>query len=443
MLSHLGICVSYTTLRAAQESIGKKTLELAKKVGDGFMLSADNLQRITSDHVEQRTYGPDKVHKYTALMAYQLRLTSETNGACELDRILAHRYSAGEISIDNITLDRQTQAAIAEQYMVSFSNALLDHAPNLRTLRSSPELERPVIRSPPANYKSIPLPLETIDYDPSSTEGTIRVLEDVCERQLERSSEDLSKYAILSVNDQGLAKTIRSAQVIRDMDRSSPYGRLQPFQLGIGMFHVSLNLSWLILATHRGSPKDPGSMGYWIEVLEKTRHQSAKPDFYSIRATFLQVFRGMILHCWRTELSFLLKPTGKTMSTLEPSELSAEDIKKLSARILRLYATPDYAPVAFNDQANKGKKRAFDEDSGDSQATEKRDEISGGMKRLMRDLCIFFEFEDAVHSGDVGRLENLFGLLALMFCGGGATNYTHEFLHFIQNLQLSWPEEFG
>jgi hypothetical protein len=60
---------------------------------------------------------------------------------------------------------------------------------------------------------------------------------------------------------------------------------------------------------------------------------------------------------------------------------------------------------------------------------------------MIHDLLTFYKLNLAVGSGDFGHVEILLGTLTMMFAGAGCTNYTLEFLHFIQNLQKVWTPE--
>jgi hypothetical protein len=461
LLAQIGLSVSYSTLRSAQESLRKQSLATIRTLSGPFLLSADNLQRKTSDHVEQRTYGPAKFHKYTALIVHRLRDTNDSD--CSMNLLDSHRQTSPQASEDpedgeltllrNIYPDRLTKQNVFRHLAITIGRSLVRFTPELQHLLGCAELQHPIHRPPPVGHRTESFPLETVDFDPSSTEGTISVLEDVCLRQLARNREDLAKHAILCVNDQGVAKNIRGAQKIRSTDRGGTFDRLLPFQQGVGMFHVALNLGWLILATHRGDADNPGSLAYWIELLDKKRHNSAKPEYYTLVATYRQILDGMILYCWRDKLDLhSLHSQGLTTFALpedSPVQLTPEQVTNLSNSILFSFATPDYKDSVYK-KAKGSRKRT--QDTGDEptstastsapSATDS-DEIYGGMKRLMRDLLIFFEFDLAVHSGDFGRVEQLFGSLTLMFCGGGATNYTYEFLHLIQNLHKGWPDEYA
>jgi hypothetical protein len=60
---------------------------------------------------------------------------------------------------------------------------------------------------------------------------------------------------------------------------------------------------------------------------------------------------------------------------------------------------------------------------------------------FMRDCLITREFNNAVKSGDSGRILIILKIWALSFRGSGRTKYAHEMLHVIHNFTHVWPKE--
>uniref|UniRef100_A0A8H7Y8R3 DUF6589 domain-containing protein n=1 Tax=Psilocybe cubensis TaxID=181762 RepID=A0A8H7Y8R3_PSICU len=59
---------------------------------------------------------------------------------------------------------------------------------------------------------------------------------------------------------------------------------------------------------------------------------------------------------------------------------------------------------------------------------------------FLRDALITREFNDAIKSGDSGRIILVLKTWALSFRGSGRTKYAHEMLHLIHNLTHVWPK---
>lgn len=107
----------------------------------------------------------------------------------------------------------------------------------------------------------------------------------------------------------------------------------------------------------------------------------------------------------------------------------------------------DYAKTkpSFSDLKNIAQEIfiEFASDQGLKACSDANDNLLRNVILLNRDLLIFYEFDSAILSGDFGRLELLLGILTRMFNGAGAKNYSIELLHLLQNLLMSWPEEFA
>lgn len=71
------------------------------------------------------------------------------------------------------------------------------------------------------------------------------------------------------------------------------------------------------------------------------------------------------------------------------------------------------------------------------------DNMNRNLRILTRDLLYVFELTRAISDGDFGRVDDMLGYLALIFCGAGSNIYCTEFLHFIFNLKFIWTPEFA
>jgi hypothetical protein len=118
----------------------------------------------------------------------------------------------------------------------------------------------------PIGHKTKQYPLRTSTIDESSVTGNIAVINDMYMNQLKIMPEQLSDRAIPSINDQSTDARIRGAKVLRSKDVDS-FARLDCFQLGFGLFHLSMNLIWALLHVHWGSAEHPGSLSYFFVVL--------------------------------------------------------------------------------------------------------------------------------------------------------------------------------
>jgi len=111
-------------------------------------------------------------------------------------------------------------------------------------------------------------PLRVSTINEATVEGTIKVLEDIYETQLQFSPADLEDKAVPSINDQLTNAHTRGAKIMRSKDLSS-FRRIDNIQLGYGIFHKLMNFVWALLKTHQGTIDQIGSLKYFFALLEK------------------------------------------------------------------------------------------------------------------------------------------------------------------------------
>jgi hypothetical protein len=283
-------------------------------------------------------------------------------------------------------------------------------------LGDAPQLQWHSYRPPPPDYKWEEFVLRTTTLDEGSTDGTIQVNENLYLKQLEFGIHDLDDQAVPSFHDQKTNALIRSAQLLRRHDIPSAILRLQQHQLGIGWFHAQMNLAWLILRVHRGKASEVGSLAYYIALLGKTRLGEAHPDYETMIALFAQVLEGHVLHYWEIE-------TGIPVTEIADKRFTADELVGHAKSIFLKYMSDNALST--------------------SPAASSSDAAPRNVILMNRDLLIFSVLKSSVSSGDFGRVELLLGRLTVMFAGGGSKHYTHELLHFKQNLKYGWPPEFA
>jgi hypothetical protein len=142
----------------------------------------------------------------------------------------------------------------------------------------------------------------TTTIDESSILGNLMVHDDAYLVQLEKQPEDMSQYAIPSVNDQSTNARIRGGQVTRIND-VDPWARRDVFQLGFGLFHLCMNLIWALLHMHRGSLNQTGSLTYFFALMEKARLGAEHPDYHTLLAALSQILEGIVLISTHTILN--------------------------------------------------------------------------------------------------------------------------------------------
>ncbi|KII90707.1 hypothetical protein PLICRDRAFT_683577 [Plicaturopsis crispa FD-325 SS-3] len=191
------------------------------------------------------------------------------------------------------------------------------------------------------------------------------------------------------------------------------FTRIQVLQQAPGLFHKCMNLIWALLNTHRGKLDGLGSLTWFFALLDKTRLGCEHPDYHTLLAALMQILNGIMLAAWTIECGF------PTMEEFAQSKPSPEAILAIGQRILFKYATPSEEPAPQTDTAQRN------------------------LQLLTRDLLYVAELIRAISDGDFGRIEDMLGVLCMMFRGAGSNNYSTEILHFIHNLKYVWTPEFA
>ena len=212
-----------------------------------------------------------------------------------------------------------------------------------QALQHSPR--RPI----PKGYITEQFPLRATTIEEATVRGNLLFHDNIYITQLKRSTDELSNYAIPSINDQLTNSRIRSGQTLCARDVNA-WERREVFQLGFGLFHLCLNLVWALLHVHRGSLAEPRSLTYFFALLEKTRLGGEHPDYHTLLAALTQILDGLILNAWRMECKC------KTLPEFAATQPSTEDLLSMAGTIIQRYAMP----------MQKGDKTtAEDSDSGD------------------------------------------------------------------------------
>ncbi|KAF8205821.1 hypothetical protein K438DRAFT_1757140 [Mycena galopus ATCC 62051] len=414
-LAHAGMNLSYNSVKTTHSALANGQMRRAQLAArSGHAISWDNTHISLSVHVEQRTLAPPKVQTGTTQIVYALRGAIAPD-SLQLLPILERRASAPLITFAADIRPTYSQCQTIQKHLcLTIVELLIQNEPSFNYIKSVPELQHPQYRPPPPDHQTDEFVLRTTKLDEGSGEGTIQVNDNIYMDQLKFAIKDLDNMAVPSINDQKTNALIRAARLLRLGDLSALL-RLDHYQLAPGLFHVELNLSWLLLKIHRGNGADLGSLQYFIGLLAKVRLGSAQPDFETLVSLFKQVLVGAMLHFWEME-------SGMSLKELAKSKPSASTLLDIASRIFTKHASGVIEPVS---------------DTPDS------DNTFHNLHLLMRDLLLFHFLQTSISSGDFGRVELLLGTLTMMFSGGGCSNYQTELLYFLQNLKKVWPEPFA
>ncbi|KAK7016044.1 hypothetical protein R3P38DRAFT_2542966, partial [Favolaschia claudopus] len=380
----------------------------------GFMGNWDNINMLNSESYEQRSDGPAKVRSGSCGVIY--RLCSPNPNAMALEPLLKRAKSAPDLEFHRDicpTLDQSLHCyRNFRSYIVRVLLRYNSSGKAFKGYDTHPALQ-PISRRPlPKGHVTKQFPVRISTIEENSIAGNLAVHEDIFVTQLGLTHAELSKKAILSINDQATQSFNRGCKAIRALDLS-PFLRAQVFQLGIGLFHLCLNLVWALLHAHRGHETIEGSLSYFfvlfVFILEKTRLGGKHPDYHTLMAALMQILDGLLPDAWRIECG------RATLSEFAQTKPSPEQLLAIADNILCNHATPERNP-----------------------SSSPVDNLRENTRRLVHDLLYVAEVTRAISDCDFGRVEDLLGNLAMIFRGAGSKNYCTEILHFIHNLKYVW-----
>ena len=267
-------------------------------IGSGLhVFCYDNINLSTSIFVEQRgTSGPAKVTSGTFGILY--KVCNGNPDHMKLAPILEHFRKVKGLDFNNDIRPTPPQlVSFRSQLQIRIINVLITYCDHFHIYAKDPDLQHKPRRKMPAGYKTEQFPLRVTTIEEASVHGNLQYHDEVYHTQLKRSSEELSEFAIPTFNDQLTNSRIRSCQIQRARD-SNPWNRREVFQLGFGLFHLCMNLIWVILHVHRGSLDQPGSLTYFFSLLDKARLGGDHPDYHTLHSVLTQVLHGLLLNAW-------------------------------------------------------------------------------------------------------------------------------------------------
>jgi hypothetical protein len=300
-------------------------------------------------------------------------------------------------------------------------------------------------------------------HEEASVEGNILFQDELYRVKLQCEPEDLEGLIPLAA-DQLTNQRTRTIKEMRGQD-VTPWERRDNLQPTPGVFHMELNFAWTVNHVHRGSLEQTGSLTYFFKVIDKTRLGGEHPDYHTLIAALTQILEGIILSNWRlvcgsmNQSGIAISLEKYVCSSPSPEDILSKQIfydlvtplPETSATQLKHLTSVDInAPPSQPDNTT-----ASSAASKPPPATlplfvppfpeldPSADIANQNLRLLTRDLLILIELLSAVEDGDIGRVEDLFPWLAMMFRGAGGTHYCNEILWLTLNLKHIWTTNFA
>ncbi|KAH9174559.1 hypothetical protein EDB89DRAFT_1848821 [Lactarius sanguifluus] len=280
VLHRTGLTVSYNSISSMVQSLADRSIDRVKAASLlPHALAYDNINISSSIYVEQGPNTMSKVQSGTFAVIYEL-LNARAEDM-DMKPLIKNLRRSSPLVISDLRMTLATGQSYISQVAVTIVCILTKYVKGFETQQSDPMLQHPPRRPLPVGHKTVFHPLRASTIEEASVDGNLLVHDDVYLVQLKRTSEDLDKMADVSY-----------------------WETREIFQLGFGSFHLTMNLLWCVLETHRGTLNQMGSLTQLFAVLEKTRLGGEHPDYHTLLAALTQILHGLILNAWRNECDY-------------------------------------------------------------------------------------------------------------------------------------------
>jgi hypothetical protein len=135
------------------------------------------------------------------------------------------------------------------QTIVNIMKILSKYASGFIDLQNHPKFQHEPCQPLLANYKTKFYPLKALTIEEAPVKGNILVHDDIYLVQLRQNADNLNELAIPAIHNELTNAQNWGAQAMQKKD-VTPWTHREIFQLGFGIFHLTMNLIWAILHTH-------------------------------------------------------------------------------------------------------------------------------------------------------------------------------------------------
>ncbi|KAI0691820.1 hypothetical protein BC835DRAFT_1509188 [Cytidiella melzeri] len=263
--------------------------------------------------------------------------------------------------------------------------------------------------------------LDTVHMEEASQEGNRRVLQEWL-RQLDLDGERALREPFLDrlivwIGDQLTTVRIRSVKRDRSFDMNHRQRFEQFFEI-YGWFHTQLNEEMTIRKQHYGTSENLGLKHAFNNMGRKSLHAAA-----TVQGTFHYDFRSTLKHTAEARFRDIWATVSDVEDLADLTTFTPHALHELAVKIFE-----DFASTAAIEKVRKCPR------------AEQDDLLIQGVM-FCRDVLNYLNFDDAMSTGDVGRMELMLPRLLFRFHGSGSHNYTHEVLEIMQGLWREWPDD--
>lgn len=254
--------------------------------------------------------------------------------------------------------------------------------------------------------------LDTIHVDEASYKGNIRCLDEFFKQLGFRSSEGQQRLAStvrVCAGDQMTMSRLRGLHKFRSEDLNS-YERLEFLYKQCGFFHAQMSQETSLHSQYYGTRASLGLV-HAFDLLNRKGLSSP-----SVKGTFHHDIKEGLYHVAEARFRDLWCVVGKTENLEDLRSRSPQDLLAIATTIVSGYAST-LAMQNHSDRPN-----------------DLQDDLLYQSIQWSRDVLDYIDFNEAMSSGDVGRMEDQLPRLLFRFAGGGNSKYAIEILEVLQFL---------
>jgi hypothetical protein len=425
----LGLTMSQMWRYSAIEKLSEAKREHMKHAiherGLEFMASYDNLNR-QFQKFEQRLDNRQTFDSGCAATIYVIEHQDTPSPNAQAYRAQWERECKNPITpIEILDQDSAVMAKIFAFNKWTILNILLNSPPFDRSQYEHddhPIFSRPEpVQQLPTGKKYVPTQymLDTIHQEEVSLEGNDRCLDEWA-RQLSLDDEDTQR--LLCHNrlffygaDQLTVSRIRGLQKLHAHDLNW-FDRLEHIHISFGWLHAQMaqedSLHRQYFATGTGGLKQA------FDLLQRKGLNST-----STQGNFHQKVHDAYQHILEAHVRDIWESVAKVTDLSELRKKTPEELDCLAGKIIKEYAST----VAHYWE----KKRPANQ----------QDHVFMNQILLTQDLLDYSNLDDAMQTGDVGRMVDLIPRLLFRYHGGRNWKYAIEILELLQGLNREWPDD--
>ncbi|KAG0196116.1 hypothetical protein BGX28_010543 [Mortierella sp. GBA30] len=402
LIASLGLSVSHQTVH---EGLTGLTDHMLKDVQDavqerGFSIVFDNIN-FPNRKSDQRLHNMDTFENGTTatiVVSDHLRLSAPTPAPQK------------DPSPLEFIPDQQNRSHIRIVYGFHLIHALQRHFTTFDSyITSDPTID--VLRT----EKTLTFPLPSMRYDQATNEGNLDVLTHITQIFLKLPPGWFTNNTrIIISGDQLTVSRVTSLQELRASD-TTPFNRLQWAVPILQLFHLQMLFCSTILRTHYGSISTPGSLAFFIAMLDRKRLNLESPNYHTADELLRQIFDAMVMRIFEVELE---------LGEVKLESFGMQDNFKRDKRILA--AIEIIRKKYLSDLDGLASRLGI---------------MNANAALFLRDMMLYMEFGAAIKVADIGRILEVLKVMTVLFQAGGTKNYANELLRLAYGIRHAWSDQ--